>query len=55
MPRTAQVPYAAPVSLVGGHAMRLSHNFSNIASGPENRLERPETTWAFTFGLPLGA
>jgi hypothetical protein len=55
MPRTTQVPYAASVSLMVGHAMHLSHSLSNTASGPDSRLERPEPAWAFTFGLPLGA
>lgn len=52
MPGTTQVPYAASVSLVVGHAMHLSHNFiSNTASGPENGLERPETAWTATGGF----
>lgn len=43
--RTAQVPHATSVSLMGGHAMHLSHNLSSTANGPENKLERPETAW----------
>ena len=30
--------------------MRVSHSLSSTASGPENRLERPEAAWALTFG-----